>query len=158
MAKKRQSGHPATDRSVSAVAAPRRGARRSALVWSGLGFAAGSLFWNVVSPEADFARIFGLTTSAPEYTASIPLLEKLPHRLPAMSLNGVGDGAEANCIELILDRVTRETRPANCTADSALLELAESSARQDRLVPPVSDLPNAQAGRVDRGFASEGAR
>lgn len=122
--------HPNTDEPGPSGAAARGGMGRSIIVWCGIGFAAGSLFWTAVtSPQLGHAlRI----SAPPQHTASIPEPGKLPDRLSEGVQGGPG------CIALVLDRSGRETRADHCPGEELSLQHLAGSGRQDRLVSEVS--------------------
>ena len=126
---------PSTGQSTHSCVVPSRG-RRFALIWSGLGFIAASLFWSAVGLGPGFTLAVRIPAAAPQHTSSISAPVKLPHRLPVTQFTEANAAAEADCITLALDRSVQQIRPDSCPAEDHDLAYAESSGRQDRLLPP----------------------
>lgn len=108
--------------------------RRSALAWSCFGFLAGTLFWSATGHgPALTGAVPGL---APNQTGSLAAAAsaKPSDRLPAFS-HGQTAAVRANCVALVLDRITQQTRRDPCPPGGPELQFAESSGRQDRLPP-----------------------
>ncbi len=137
MASRRQNDSaaaPSGGYSTDPSAASSKGrARRAAVIWCGLGFITGSLFWNAMGFGPRFSLAVGIPAASPSYTSSIPTSEKLPHRLPVTQFTDWDPAVEANCIALVLDRSVRQIRSDRCLAGGPKLRYAESSGRQDRL-------------------------
>lgn len=106
----------------------------SALTWSCLGFAAGTLFWSATGGDSTMRTIVPVLT--PEQTGSITISSAKPaDRLPAFMSNPSGKAVRTNCVALVLDRATQEIRPDPCPPGGPELQFAGSSGRQDRLPP-----------------------
>lgn len=118
--------HPIADEPVPSGAPAESAIRRSALLWSGIGFVAGSLFWSVINGNSPLHLSLHLG-AAPQQTASITTPEKLSSRLSDAIY------AESGCTALVLDRFGQETRADHCPDGHAFLEHLAGSGRQDRL-------------------------
>ncbi len=97
--------------------------RRSAAIWSGIGFLAGTLFWSAAGTGPGWGR--------PEPAAAPASPEKLVERLPATAASDQAAGS--TCIALVLDRTERQIRSALCPAGESSLHQAQSHGRQDLL-------------------------
>lgn len=108
---------------------------RSAIAWSCLGFAVGTLFWSATgyAPSLRYA----MPGSAPDHTGSVLATApaKPSDRLPAFPSSRPEEPVRANCVALVLDRMSQQTRPDHCPVDDTQLQFAHSSGRQDRLRP-----------------------
>ena len=109
--------------------------RRSALVWGCLGFVLGTMFWSATGHGPTLSAVMpGL---APDQTGSITTAApaKPSDRLPAYPSSQAVETGRANCVTLVLDRISQQTREDACPAGAPELRFADSAGRQDRLRP-----------------------
>lgn len=109
--------------------------RRSALVWGCLGFVLGTMFWSATGHGPTLSAVMpGL---APDQTGSITTAApaKPSDRLPVVPSSRTAEAGYENCVALVLDRITRQTRQDECPTSAPELRFAESPGRQDRLGP-----------------------
>lgn len=106
--------------------------RQKVIAWTGVGFVAGLLFWNLVGLVPDAGVVLrNVPASSGITTASIGVRKHADRPPTSDEASSAAGMVGLNCVTLALDRRERITRARPCEHDHPSLQHSDESDRED---------------------------